>query len=197
MSTKRTHRGTRGHGRKYNRSGRKFIFNPTHDAVAFSGALEEARQSNPHGCCVSPQSPQDLRDAKMFLTQDKKTGFAILPDGDIVGVFNGNETKRGAVNAIMSQAVSEGGDRLDCYGIALATMYARNGFVPVARVPFAEEYVDKTPFNEFLLKERPDVFVMKYASGSVTMPDADTFATLPTMEYDDAMRYRDLQLDAR
>lgn len=135
-----------------------------------------------------------LSDAKMFMTRDSKTGFAVLSNGDIVGVFNGNTKKRGAVREIMSKAVEAGGDRLDCYGVALVDMYSRNGFVPVARVPFAEEYVDKTPFNDFLLREKPDVFVMMYSEGHTDVPDADTLASLPVMEYDDAMHYRDTLL---
>ena len=92
---------------------------------------------------------------------------------------------------------------MDCYGKGLVNMYERCGFVPVARVPFNAEYVS----DPVLLKSRPDVYVMmkntdsiktvmkKNASKSYKKSSQLELDNLPTLEYDEALAYRDSLLE--
>lgn len=190
------HRGTRGHGRKYNKSGNKFALLPTKNRTKFSKSLSEARLNNEYGCFVSEQLPHQLATAQMFLTPDGETGCAVTDDGDIVGVFNSGG-KHGAVKELIGTAVNAGGIKLDCYGQVLANMYADNGFVPVARCDFAEEYVDHNDFNRKLLEERPDVYIMMYEDNIKRIFSESVLDALPTKDYDEALSYRDKLIQAK
>lgn len=184
------HRGTRGHERKYNKSGNKFALLLTKNKTKFSNSLNNARLNNAYGCFVSEQPPHQLATAKMFLTPEGTTGCAVTDDGDIVGVFN-NSGKRGAVKELIAKAVSVGGVKLDCYGQGLVNMYSCDGFVPVARCDFAEEYVEHNDFNAKLLEERPDVYVMMKKDNIKRTFSKDDLEALPVKDYDDALSYRD------
>lgn len=189
------HRGTRGHGRKITRSSR-FTFQQTKNTTKFCAGLSIAANNplNTHACCVSEQNPHFMEGSKMFMTQDGQTGFAVKPDGDIVGVFN-NGNKRGALKTIMPMAVANGGDRLDCYG-KLAGLYSRFGFVPTGRSPYNSDYVDEDdPHNKFLKDTHPDVYAMMYVGGKREF-SKEELHTLPEMEYDDMLADRDARLEA-
>lgn len=187
-------RGTRGHGRKIRKSS-KFTFQQTKNTTKFCGALSEAANDadNRHACCVSEQNPHHMESCQMFMTQDGQTGFSVQSDGDIIGVFNNNHDKHGALKVIMPKAVENGGDRLDCYG-ALASMYAKYGFVATGRSPYNSEYVNEDdPHNAYLKEKRPDVYAMMYVGGSRTYTDEE-LKSLPAMEYDDMLADRDRKL---
>ena len=136
------------------------------------------------------------------MDENGTVGVGVAPDGDIVGVFkNKNGGPKKALDTMMPIAIEQGGDRLDCYGEGLVTLYAKYGFEPVARVEFNPEYANEgwTPD-----KGTPYIYVMKHNGDSAdavvdkmgTYPkytDAQLNA-LPTYgkdDYDGAMAYRD------
>lgn len=171
---------------------------PTLDRVAFSDGLERSRHINPHGCFVDGKSPEELDGAKMFLSPSGLTGCAVLPDGDIVGVFNADPNHSGVAKVMLELAKQNGGTKMDCYGTGLVRIYERCGYEAVAQVPFNADYVDDTPFNALLLQERPPVFVLKVRENPEDRHETplENLLRLPSFDdpedgYGDALGYRD------
>ncbi|MGM9549818.1 MAG: hypothetical protein ACI3V5_08235 [Faecousia sp.] len=175
------------------------------DAQTFKNALDDGRNSDvKNGWCVSPKELSDLTEpgVQMYLARNGEAGF-VIKNGDIEAVFT-NKAKgapKGLADSLMLRAISAGGDRLDCYGEVLATLYSKYGFEPVARVAFNQEYANEgwTPD-----KGTPWVYVMKHNGDSAdtvagklgTYPDLtkDRLDDLPTFgknDYDKAIAYRD------
>lgn len=145
---------------------------------------------------VDIQTPENLGvGAKAFQTEDGLTGVAVKADGDIVGVYNANLSKKGAMRYIMACAKSAGGDRLDCYGRDLVNLYAQHGFVPVSRVKFAIEYVEDDEQHRTLRENRPDVYAMMLVDGESRYYHQDELDALKLFDdYDEALAERDRQI---
>lgn len=175
------------------------------DAQTFVDALNEGRNSDvKNGWCVSPKEVSDLTQpgVKSYLAENGQAGF-VINNGDIEAVFT-NKAKgapKGLADSLMLRALSAGGNKLDCYGETLATIYSRYGFEPVARVEFNQE-VANPGWNPS--KGEPYVYVMKHNGDSAdtvarkmgTYPEytKDQLEALPTYgknDYDAALAYRD------
>lgn len=175
------------------------------DAQAFKNALDEGRNSDvKNGWCVSPKELSDLTEpgAKMYLSRNGEAGF-VINDGDIEAVFT-NKAKgapKGLADSLMLRAISAGGNKLDCYGEVLATLYSKYGFEPVAKVAFNQEYANPG-WNPS--KGEPYIYVMKHNGDSVdtvagklgtyqsaTKAQLDDLPTFGKNDYDKAMAYRD------
>ncbi|MDY5007047.1 hypothetical protein [Candidatus Allofournierella merdipullorum] len=177
----------------------------------FSFALEQARQTNPNGLMVSGKTVEELSQpgTVTFMSKDGLAGALVTADGDIEAVFkNPRSSARGAGSSLLMSSINNGGNKLDCYGDGLVNLYAKHGFEPVARVPWNPEYApDGWTYGP------KDVYVMKLAGGL----DADGVAArlglsesdggfhrwtqeelnaLPTMDYDQALAYRDSLIEA-
>lgn len=188
--------------------------------MSFSAALSNARRANEHGGYVDGKTVKDLLDsnAKVFLSDDGLSGFAITADGDIVGVFrNPTSGHKGVIRDAMLTARANGGVKMDCYGIDLVNRYEQAGYVPVARVKFNPDFVD----DPVLLREQPDVYFMvkntdsldeavrKSAWGQYHLSSQEELDALPVFDdivgpdgkvvygYDRAMEYRDARLAAQ
>lgn len=173
------------------------------DNAAFSSALTAARDADTrNGWAVTPEpgAKLDQRGARSFLTGNGTSGFAITPDGDIIGVFSNKAAGApfGMTQQILPLAVANGGVKLDCYGERLVSLYERNGFVPVARVKFdpAQANPGWTPD-----KGSPDIYFMMHKGdsadtmvqnyGKYRLSTPEELNALPVMTYDKASAYRD------
>ncbi len=173
------------------------------DNAAFSSALTAARDADTrNGWAVTPEpgAKLDQRGARSFLTGNGTSGFAITPDGDIIGVFSNKAAGApfGMTQQILPLAVANGGVKLDCYGERLVSLYERNGFVPVARVKFdpAQANPGWTPD-----KGSPDIYFMMHNGdsadtmvqnyGKYRLSTPEELNALPVMSYDEAAAYRD------
>lgn len=175
------------------------------DAQTFVDALNEGRNSDvKNGWCVSPKEVSDLTQpgVKSYLAENGQAGF-VINNGDIEAVFT-NKAKgapKGLADSLMLRALSAGGNKLDCYGETLATIYSRYGFEPVARVEFNREVANP---GWDASKGEPYVYVMKHNGDSAdtvarkmgTYPEhtKDQLEALPTYgknDYDAALAYRD------
>lgn len=172
----------------------------TTDAKAFDGAIKDAISSRPVGACVDAHPLDELKDFKLFLSENKMSGVAVKPDGDITAVFkNAGFKQGGVVNDLIITARENGGVKMDCYGQYLVNSYERCGYVPVARIPFNPNYVD----DPYLLKTKPDVYALmkntddieevieKNAKNLYKLSTQDELDNLPTFDYDEALEYRD------
>ncbi|WDS52110.1 minor capsid protein [Microbacterium phage UtzChips] len=137
---------------------------PATSAMAFREALAAAKASNGKmGSSVTVYD--DYSGMRLFTTEDGLSGFA-LHDGDIVSVFShGDQPVRGIARTLLAHAVAEGGNRLDAFETYLPRIYAREGFVPVARLPFDDEYApdgwDYPAYADYN-DGRPDVVFFRY-----------------------------------
>lgn len=176
----------------------------TGDNASFSRALDAAKASNPHGAFVDSQPAENLNaeGTRTFMSQDGMAGAAVKRDGDIVGVFkNSTDSRPGAVNDLIITALSNGGNKLDCYGMGLGKKYTQLGFVPVARMDFNPEYATDwkpefgTPDVIFWMHngDSPQTVASKY--GSYQTYSNDYIKSLPTFtDYEAAGQYRDMLL---
>jgi len=178
----------------------------TSEPQLFSSALEQARQSNPHGLMVSGKSVEELTQPGTitFMGRDGLSGALVTADGDIEAVFkNPQSNAKKAATPLLLNAINNGGTKLDCYGEGLVNLYAQHGFEPVAKVAWNPEYAP----NGWTYGPQ-DVFVMKLADGlgidditaRLGLSEAEGgFRTwtreeldaLPVFDYDAALTYRD------
>lgn len=110
---------------------------------------------------------------RLFVTDDGSAGVALKGD-EIVSVY---AKKDGAYprcgRALLATAVAQGGRRLDCYDTVLPKLYAEEGFRPVARVRWNDEYApDDWDYDTFdgYNHGRPDVVFMAYDPDSLNRP---------------------------
>lgn len=84
-----------------------------------------------YGAAVYVYDRPEYSHMRLFMSEDRKNGFAIKSDGDIVSVFSGGD---GSVYGMMILATEQGGTKLDAFDTVLPDVYSINGFREVARV---------------------------------------------------------------
>lgn len=180
------------------------LYDTSNSPQEYEQALIAGRNSDPvNGWCVTPKSAQELAEGNVrtIMNADKTVGIGVAADGDIVAVFkNKNGGPRRALDTAMPAAIEMGGDRLDCYGKGLVTVYEGYGFIPVARVEFNPEYANEgwTPD-----KGTPYIYVMMHNGDSAatvtekmhsykqsSKAELDALPTYGKEDYDAAMDYR-------
>lgn len=185
----------------------------TSEPAVFSSALTAAREADVrNGWAVSPQNAESLaeRNVTLLMSEDGSAGLGITPSGDIIGVFkNPQSGGRGALYTLLPTALANGGTKLDCYGDDLVGLYARFGFVPVARVKFDAEQANPGWTPE---KGEPEIYFMRHNGASAEQSLTDAIArkkrgdtnpifpqeyldALPEMSYEEAEAYRDALLE--
>ena len=177
----------------------------TDNPAAFSSALSDAIQTNERGAYVSPHTPEELTNsgAKTYLSQDGMAGVAVWPDGNIGAVFNNEKSsRRGAASELLITALSNGGNKLDNFDGGLNKIYARYGFVPVAKTQFDPEFAPDGWKSEF---GQPDIIFWVHngdppetvATNIGKYPSVDT-SKLPIFpDYDSAYSYRDSLIETK
>lgn len=178
----------------------------SNDPETFVKSLDDAIANNKHGLMVSPKAVEDLQQpgTKVFMTEDRRAGAIVTADGDIEAVHKNPDSRaRRASTQLMITAIENGGNKLDCYGADLVRNYNFYGFEPVAKVKWNPDYApDGWTYGA------KDVYVMKLQDGVDTNTVLQRFGkaeadggfhiynqaeldALPTMEYDEALAYRD------
>lgn len=97
---------------------------------AFEAAFNEARLLPL--VADSTSAFEHVEGTGYFLTADRRSGFAIRPDGELVYVFS---TVRGRGDILVRAAIALGAVRLDCFDGYLTDLYRRNGFDVTRREP--------------------------------------------------------------
>lgn len=134
-------------------------------APGYASAMQALKTNNRYHASVEVYPEDDYRQMRLFTVDDGTAGFA-LKDDELVSVFcHQDSIHRGSTPALLVAAVHEGARRLDCFDTALPGLYARGGFVPVARLGWNDEYApdgwDKGTYRAFN-DGRPDVVFMAY-----------------------------------
>lgn len=159
----------------------------------FVDAITAAKKSSPNGAAVYVYPEQDYAGMRLFTNEDGTAGFALKGD-DIVSVFKHADNRSQRVfHSVLRLAVEQGGRRLDCFDTLLPTLYSANGFQPVVRMKWNDEYApegwDKKVFADFNGGE-PDVVFMAYDPRSERMYQAGDVPAY-TDDYDEAVRLQE------
>lgn len=138
-------------------SGQKF-----HDAInkAMSLRKEDRFQADVHPV----EFYQEVVDTggKLFLSEDGKFGAYVRADGYMGSLFKSPDAdSKGVAKALQDIRVNAGGRFFDAYGTHLEDIYIQNGFSPVARLKFNEEYAPEG-WQDSNLKDKPDVVFFAY-----------------------------------
>ena len=168
--------------------------------------IERVRKGSKHGAAVDNHDLDFYRDkATSFVSEDGEATISVKKDGDIVAFGKTPNSKDPEIAAkLMYTALQNGGSKLDCYGERLAEMYQRRyGFIPVAKVKYNEGDAD-ADMRRYVQEVRggnpPDIYVMmKNGDGIDTIRktgedsgyELTDLDSLPVMEYEDALSYRD------
>lgn len=140
------------------------------EAGTFHAAISKLKENNPYAASVYVYPEDEYKDMRLFLNSDGSAGVALHGD-EIVSVFVHADSKdKGSAQSLIAQAVANGGKRLDAFDTVLPKIYAKEGFVPVARTHwddnFAPEGWDKKLFEKYNGGE-PDVVFMAYDQNAV------------------------------
>lgn len=142
-----------------------------------------------HSAAVNVYDSADYAEMRMFLTADGTAGMALHGDEIVSGFVMPGSPNKGAARSMLSRMTDLGGKRLDAFDTVLPGLYAKEGFVPVARVPWNDEYapVDWS-YDTFSMFNggRPDVVFMAYDPASVDQ-DYVPGAGAQVAEYDDGL----------
>lgn len=145
-------------------------------AGLYREALIDAMANHPQGASVTIHDEDYYRQpgVRMFLTQDGKGGITLNGDEIVTGFMarDAADANGGAIHSMISKMVELGGRRLDAFDTRLPQLYARNGFRPVARVRWNDEFAptvengaardwDKADYESYNNGE-PDVVFMVY-----------------------------------
>lgn len=96
------------------------------DPAEFHQALIHHASKNPYiKDSVHIYSPEEYASSKTFLSKDKKSGYALKPDGELMSVFSG---EKGRGDHLMNSAIKNGAMHLDAFDGYLPKFYSRHGF---------------------------------------------------------------------
>ena len=98
--------------------------------------------------------------AKIYLTEDKLSGFAVKPDGEMISAFS---LVRGRGDSIVDCALERGATHLDCYEhpttCHLVKLYSAAGFVETKRLKWDDQYAPEG--WDYERNDNPDVVFME------------------------------------
>lgn len=122
---------------------------------------------------LTKDSLQQLIDegGKLYMTKDNKSGAFVKSDGYMGGLFKSPiDSKKTAAKALQEKRLSEGGKFFDAFATPhLESLYIKNGFRPLIRMPFNEQYAPKG-WEKTSLRIKPDVvFFVNDPSYEATM----------------------------
>ena len=164
-------------------------------AKAYSDDMTTAMADHPLGPQVTIQKPENLQDAKLYRTEFGG-GFAIKPDGDVIGVFQGANAPPKTIYATLQLAIQQGGKKLDAFNTMLPDIYETVGFKPVSKIAWddtqAPDGWSKENFAKYNNGE-PDLVFFVYDPnyfGGVNIDDLPVSST-----YDEAQKIQTKALE--
>jgi hypothetical protein len=93
--------------------------------------------------------------AKIRVSSDGKSGYALKPDGEFISVFS---SVKGRGDFLVKDAIHNGADHLDCFDGMLPILYGNNGFKETGRLKWDDQYAPKG--WDYEKYGRPDVIFM-------------------------------------
>jgi hypothetical protein len=165
-----------------------FMEVPNTSAGDFKNYMKRAVGLHKFGAAVDIHPVSSLRNMRMFMTEDKKAGYAVTPEGELTSVWSHplsgyrDVTRHAAEHAVLMA----GATHLSSFDPALPEMYRKGGFQPIASTPWNEEYKPAGWNDE--LQGKPRV-VYSAANRAVAKPEAKPYTkdmVLPELNGDNA-----------
>jgi hypothetical protein len=141
---------------------------PAEHAADFSAKLKETFESGPTGKQVTALTPEELAGHRLFVAEGGQAGFAISPQGELVGLWKDVDAYKLATVSAVQLAIEQGATHLNAFDQLLPKLYARLGFKEVARLKFNREYAPEK--WDYWRLGTPDVVFMRYDPASVGKP---------------------------
>ena len=117
----------------------------------------QERNKNKRVDFMSPLTVENLKDCKILMINEGKTGCAIAHDGDLQNVYNNSASGEGA--KIIQFAIKNGAKKLDCFDNFLPEYYSKFGFKEIRRMKWDDNYAPENwDYNKY---GRPDVVFME------------------------------------
>jgi len=129
------------------------------DPETFKQLIDEVREmGDMYKANVHPYSIDEYKQMKTYMSPDRKSGYAVKPDGELVSVHS---REKGRGGELVKSAIKNKARKLDAYDIdnKLPKLYGEYGFDEIARDKYNPEYAEDL---ELLHKKRPDFVSMKY-----------------------------------
>jgi Holliday junction resolvasome RuvABC DNA-binding subunit len=157
------------------------------DAEMFRKAVDRVKRGRKMAFPLHVHDVETYRNARLFLSEDKESGFALMGD-EIGSFFSGGG---GQAYPTLRLAVEEGGRRIDAYRSIMPRVLGKAGFRPVARVAFdpsqATEIWDYKKFERFQ-GGTPDLVFFAYDSVSKGSEQVEELVKkAPLVQYDEAL----------
>lgn len=154
-------------------SAKPFVHMPA-TAEEFSNIISQVRQHpDPlYKANITPYTPEEYAQFRTFLAPDKKSGYAVKPDGELISVFS--LAKGRGAGLVDDAVINNNAQKLDAFDIngKLPKLYGKY-MDEVERLKFADEYAP-ADWNYDAIG-RPDVVIMKLNPGklpsSLNIPD--------------------------
>ncbi len=134
----------------------------TTDAKAFAkaqvSAIEKRKDDKLQVTLLTEQDAQKIIDdgGQLFMTEDGKAGAYVTKDGYMGGLFKDPTVNRSAAAKILQKVrIDAGGKFFDAFATYLEPLYIKNGFRPVVRMTFNEEFAPPG-WKKTNLKSKPD-----------------------------------------
>lgn len=140
-------------------------------ANAYRDAALEFKKDNPFHASLHVYDAEEYENQRIFLADDGNSGF-VLKESDsgkrdeVVTVFSTKSAPKGAAYQMMTQAVAEGGSRLDCYNTVLPSIYSSVGFREYDYWDWDDEYKpDDWDYDTYSAYNggRPGVVLMEWS----------------------------------
>lgn len=142
------------------------------DARQFVNAQKEAmskrKSDSKQVDILSEKDAQKILDegGKLFMTNDGKSGAYVKADGYMGGLFKDPTAGRSEAAKVLQEVrIEHGGKFFDAFGTHLEDIYVKNGFKPVVRMDFNEEFAPEG-WKNTNLKDKPDNVFFVYAPES-------------------------------
>lgn len=147
---------------------------------------------------LSEEDVQGIIDkgGKLFMGKDGMSGGYVMPDGYMGGLFKNPDSEFKGISEPMQTVRSEaGGKFFDAFATKLEPMYIENGYQPIARLDFNEEFApDGWNDADSPLKGKPDVVFFVKGEGKIgdgvriqEYDDAYNFAVEKAKEQEEAL----------
>lgn len=164
-------------------------------AETYKSRITQLKESDPEQYwSVDVPSDEVIAEAsKNDMITDAGGGMGIVTeDGNVIGVFKYDQSKKGTSAVILSDQAKKGAIKLDNFDTYLTKQYEKSGYRVVSRVPFNEEFAPEGWNKE--AHGTPDVVMMIYDPNNQLNIEEKRFEN-PETGYEDAMNYRDSFVD--
>ena len=143
------------------------------EAMAAAMAAQEV-SGNRVNLQVTPVTLEEAKEiveegGKLFMSKDGMAGAYVKTNGYMGGLFKHPDSKlKGVSKPLQDLRSKEGGTYFDAYATKLEDIYVANGFKPIARVPFNEEFAPEGwDAPDSPLRNKPDVVFFVKGEGKV------------------------------